>query len=298
MERTVVVTAAYEQPDAHCAQLAASLVAAAIRAPGFGLIMALEDGYDGSAVADRVAGAMPVLRIPTRLRTNPPALRAAAIDAALRTGASVAVMIDYDDVLREDAVTRHDLALRAGASFSYGDMDLVGAGGEPLGTTLFGASEVPDALWRQEQLADRNFLGFSNTALSMAALRDCTPAPAGIVAADWWLFCRLLGLGHRGARVAATVAGYRQYHGNTLGAIVTAGADDLRRRLSIMATHYRAFPDAQWARARLEAVERSLTRIDGSPADALPAAGTGPWFEAISRWVDRVVPRNEMSGAP
>jgi hypothetical protein len=292
MDRTVVVTAAYEQPDGRCAQLAASLVAAASRVPGLGLVMALEDGHDGAGVADRVAGAMPVLRAPTRLRADPPALRAAAIDAALRAGAEVAVMIDYDDVLREDAVHRHVSALRAGASFSYGDMELVGPGGEPLGTTLYSGCEVPEGVSRAEQLAERNFLGFSNTALAASALRDCTPAPAGIVAADWWLFCRLLGLGHRGARVPGAVADYRQYPGNTLGAGASAGGTELRRRLSIMMAHYRAFPDAPWARARLAAIERALPRIDAVPADALPAAGNGPWFEAISRWIDDLAPQS------
>lgn len=287
MDRTVIVTAAYPQPDGRCAQLAASLVAAAARVPGLGLVVALEDGCDGAGVVDRVAVAMPVLCRPTRLRADPPALRAAAIDAALHAGASVAVMIDYDDVLKADSVERHAAALHAGAGFSYGDMELIGSCGEPLGSTLFGGSDVPEQLQRQEQIADRNFLGFSNTALGAAALRDCAAAPAGIVAADWWLFCRLLGIGHRGARVPGEVACYRQHAANTLGAGGSASVGDLRRRLLIMMAHYRAFPEAPWARARLSAARRALSIIDaGLPVPLPPGAGTGPWFEAVSRWID------------
>lgn len=65
-------------------------------------------------------------------------------------------------------------------------------------------------------IRDKNLFGFSNTACRVDFLRN-TPIPSEIVAADWYLFSKVLQSGARSCFTAKTNTYYRQWDENIIG---------------------------------------------------------------------------------
>lgn len=246
-------------------------------------VVAVDDlGAPEEALA-RLARAMPVSLAPAPAGAAVARVRAAMLRSAAESEVDVLVFCDMDDMLAPEALPSHARALEA-ADFSYGDMELVDGAGRGSGRSFLGDAAVPDRLDSAEALAERNWLGFSNTALVRARLPASALAiPDSVLAADWWFFTELLAQGLAGARTEAVVARYRCHAGNTLGPGPACDTAALRRRLDIMGRHYAARAGDAGAEDRAAAVRALIDRLERDPG-AVPATARGAngvWYEGI-----------------
>lgn len=286
MSRFAVCTALYEAGRPYLAAYRAGL-RAAVAGTESRLVLAVDDFATPDAVIEALREICPVTAVAAPVGATPAAVRQCLIAAGLDTGAEILVFADMDDMLAANAPRLHADAL-ADADISFGDLDLIDARGEFLRRRFFDGVDIPRHVSGPADLAGRNFLGLSNTAVRAAALpEEALHIPADVVAADWWLFTTLLRAGRTARRTMSSVAAYRLYGGNTLGAGVPATRAELRRAIDIALRHYRAFPATVALAARRGRLEALSQRIEAAP-DAQVAAALnactgrpGVWFEFL-----------------
>jgi len=254
------------------------------------VFVAAVDGLDDAveALAD-LAGRLDIVTVDVAAGHTPAGVRRAMLAAGQESGADVLVFIDMDDLIAPGALDMHLDALRD-ADFSYGDMDLIDGAGHSLGRRFFDNAGVPDQVDDVLAIRDRNFLGFSNTAVRVNRIAPVAlTVPEDIVAADWWFFTMLLLGGLRGKKAAGPVAAYRIHDANILGAGGPRTVSQAIGQTEAMLRHYRAFSAHPVLAGRAEDTEKMLAKLRSAPAQDLTASlgasadEAGAWFEGIGR---------------
>ena len=190
--------------------------------------------------------------------------------------------------LLEDALAEHENALTV-ADFSYGDLLIVDIRESNGGQSFFAGASVPGQTTAPEDILDRNWLGFSNTAVRRSALpAEALCVPNDIVAVDWWFFSALLDAGLRGQRIDIPVAQYRRHDDNLLGPEPADSPDSVLRRCDIMRRHYAALPQSAATTGRAAAIEDLRDAIVADPSrlhrmSAEARAQPVLWYEDVSR---------------
>ena len=271
--------------------LAAFLEALSAAANGRDVVfIAAVDGLRDAekALAD-VAERIDIITVDVPAGHTPAGVRRAMLAAGQETGADALVFNDMDDLIAPGALDLHFDALKQ-ADFSYGDMDLIGSSGNDLGRRFFDNATVPDHVDNVAAISDRNFLGFSNTAVRTSRIAPVALAiPEDVVAADWWFYTMLLLGGLSGMKAAGPVAAYRIHDANTLGAGTPRTVTGAIGQTEAMLRHYRAFSAHPALGARAEETEQVLAKLRNAPERELTkhlgAAGddSGAWFEGITR---------------
>ncbi len=265
----------------------------ALRAAAVGrdvVFVAAVDGLVGAkdALFD-LAGYLDIVTVDVPAGHTHAGVRRAMLAVGQEIGADVLVFIDMDDLIAPKALDRH-LAALAEADFSYGDMDLINVCGRGLGRRFFDNTGVPDQIDDVIAVRDRNFLGFSNTAVYANRIRPVAlTVPEDIVAADWWFFTMLLLGGLRGKKTAGSVAAYRIHDANTLGVGAPRTVAEAIGQTEAMLRHYRAFSAHPALAGRADATEKVLEKLRRAPAQEFTAHlgvsgdDDGAWFEGIGR---------------
>jgi len=287
MPEMALVSAVYPQAESRCKQFADSVAKACAQSGKCVVLLVAEADYDPKVARERISSVADLRVIETKLRHNPPALRARSVSAGMEADCSVVAFLDYDDIAEADMLTKYMHAFSdKETDVAYGDLGLLDAEGASLGRLMFG-EHLPSFMNSQADLHDGNMLGFSNTALRSALLNvaDAQP-PSAIVAYDWWLFTRLLARRAKGLCVAGPVAGYRLHESNTLGDEADPSPADLLRRMKALAAHYAAFEAEDWAASRLSVVEAAIALLAADqpiPAQAMRSFcnNGGPWFTRL-----------------
>lgn len=220
-----------------------------------------------------------------------PALRAAMLQAAVAEAPEFVICVDFDDVIGADAVAQHRTALQ-NADISFSDMTLMDGDGVECRRQFHDAMAVPQYVEDSAAITAYNFFGFTNTALKTCFLREWDGVlPAGVVAADWWLFTHWLDGGAKASCTTAPTVAYRSHDSSLLGARKAADLTMLSRRLGIAQAHFAALPsraDRQVAQRRLQALSVGLK---SRPAEAEHALATLPsycvWFQDVFAVADR-----------
>ena len=205
-------------------------------------------------------------------RSSPAEVREAMLHAAIRSEAEILVFTDFDDLLQPDAVVTHKDAL-GDAEFSYGDQLLVDVAGRAMGSSLYAAWQVPEAVSDPAVLLDGNFAGFSGAAIRRSFLASAFRSiPASVKATDWYVFNSLLFAGGRGRRCRKPVVRYRQWTGNIHGGHrVSSDLHDFGQRRVIAERHFRALPDVPDVLRRRRAIDRLGQIIADNPPSLQPA---------------------------
>jgi hypothetical protein len=287
--RFAICTAAYPEPPGFVSDFFAGVERAARDHPGTELVVAVERGFDDfDGLARHHAKRLAIRADHAPAPTTAPGLRRRMLDAAAASAADIVVFADFDDRLDPQALALHAAAL-AGADISYGDMRLADSGGAPLERAFFDGADVPESVGGPAALAERNFMGFGNSAVRRAALaRARLSVPDDAMPADWWLFTLLLAGGFQARRTAAPVAMYRSHADSTLGGAPSASAAMLRRRATMALGHYGRVGARVDVRAAGRAVERLVAFLDGGErawTALAPALEGCPaiWFEDVAR---------------
>jgi hypothetical protein len=241
-----------------------------------------------AALAD-MAESLDIITVDVASGHTPAGVRRAMLAAGQASGADVLVFIDMDDLIAPGALASHLDALRE-AEFSYGDMDLIDSAGRPLGRRFFDDAGVPGEVDNVAAISDRNFLGFSNTAVRASRIAPVAlTVPEDVVAADWWFYTMLLLGGLHGKKTAAPVAAYRIHDANTLGAGAPRTATDAIGQTAAMLRHYRAFSAHPGLGARAAETEQVLAKLRSASEQELTSQlgasddEGGAWFEGIAR---------------
>jgi len=264
-------------------------VRAAAAGRDVGLIAAVDGLSDANAALADVAHQLEIVTVEVPPGHTPAGVRREMLSAGQASGAEVLVFVDMDDLIAPEGVDRH-LAALAEADFSYGDMVLIDAAGRGLGRRFFDHANVPDRVDDVIAVSDRNFLGFSNTAVRTNCIAPVALAvPEHIVAADWWFFTMLLLGGRRGRKTAGLVASYRLHEANTLGAGAPQTVAEAISQTEAMLRHYRAFSAHPALAGRADDTAKVLAKLRDAPAQELvtrlasPDGEFGAWFEGIGR---------------
>ncbi|MDH3738287.1 MAG: hypothetical protein OER92_03765 [Alphaproteobacteria bacterium] len=248
------------------------------------------DGLDNAneALAD-LAGHVDIVSVDVAAGRTPAGVRGAMLTTGQLSGTDILIFIDMDDLIAPQAIARHLEALRE-ADFSYGDLDLVDASGRQLGRRFFDKASVPDAVDDVLSIRDRNFLGFSNTAVRTHRISPVAlMVPESIVAADWWFFTMLLLGGLRGKKTTGPVAAYRLHDANILGAGAPRTVAQAIAQIEAMLLHYRAFSAYPALAERIDDTEHVLRALQMSSAHQIGAHletsddVEGTWFEGLDR---------------
>lgn len=284
--KIAICAALYEAGRPFLADFVQALRAAAVGHDA--IFVAAIDGLEkpSQALAD-LATDLEVVTVDVAPGHTPAGVRGAMLTAGHATGADILIFIDMDDMIAPRALDRHLVAL-AGADFSYGDLDLVDVSGRNLGRCFFDSAGIPDRVDDVAAISDRNFLGFSNTAVRASRISPVAMiVPEDIVAADWWFFTMLLLSGQSGKRAPGTVAKYRLHDANTLGAGAPRTASDAIGQSEAMLRHYRAFSAHRVLAQRADKIEKVLDQLRRAPARELEAhlaasrGEGGAWFEGL-----------------
>lgn len=221
-------------------------------------------------------------------------VRGVMLTAGQATGADILIFVDMDDLIAPDCLQKHLDALEE-ADFSYGDLELIDAAGRSLGRRFFDNAGVPSQVEDVAAICDRNFLGFSNSAVRTSEISPVAlVVPEDIVAADWWFFTMLLLGGLRGRRTVGAVASYRLHDSNILGAGSPTTVSEAVGQAEVMLRHYRAFSAHPLLAARADGIEEVLRWLRCEPAADVKAhlqsccEKTGAWFDGIGHLAARL----------
>lgn len=286
--KIAICAALYEAGRPYLAEFVEALRAAAAGRDVV-FVAAIDGLRDAKEALTDVAERLDVVTVEVSAGHTPAGVRREMLTAGQASGADVLVFIDMDDLIAPDALDLHLGALRE-ADFSYGDMDLIDGAGHSLGRRFFDNAGVPDRVGDVTAIRDRNFLGFSNTAVRTGRMAPVAlTVPEDVVASDWWFYTMLLLGGLHGKKTTAPVASYRIYDANILGAGAPRTAMDAIGQTEAMLRHYRAFSAHPALRARADETARVLSKLCNAPerelTEKLAATGDagGAWFEGIGR---------------
>ncbi|MBE90524.1 MAG: hypothetical protein CMM76_13930 [Rhodospirillaceae bacterium] len=232
--------------------------------------LAIDDFVDAEGACGLLINAMSVTFVKAPEKSTTATVRETMINGAANGNADAIVFCDMDDRLRPNALTNHSEALN-GVDFSYGDLQPIDAAGSLIGDTFFSNIVIPNRTQKSCQIADRNWLGFSNTAV----IRDKLPSsvftiPATVIAVDWWFYTQLLQNGLTGSRTNAVVAEYRVHADNQLGPYASTDIQEIKRRSEIVRCHYQALAPDPTACKMITNLENLISELETNP-DAVKA---------------------------
>lgn len=246
---------------------------------------------DGLGMPDELLRALsPGIRLTCVEASNlsPARVRSHLLHAAGKLSPDVLVFTDADDMLEPDAFSQH-LAALENADFSFSDQIPVDRDGHITGPTFFMGRDVPAEISGPEVLLDRNFVGFTASAVRHNCLTETARnIPGSVGAADWWFFSMLLLAGNKGQRTEKPVVRYRLHGANILGPKPDPSLASFRRRCVLAQNHYAALPQNDATHSRLRAVNQLIEALDATPdawQDRIAAACAKPgvWFEDVWR---------------
>ena len=290
MTQFAVCTSLYPQSEGIIADYCTALNRA-IEGADAALLFALERDYDPSTVIASLQRQDKIHIVKSDAFASPTALRQTMLIAARSMDAEILVFADFDDCIDQTALSIHAETL-TDSEISYGDMRLIDHEGKPTGRTFFENAGVPDRVSGPESLQERNFMGFTNTAIRREALSEITiDIPVGIAAADWWLFTSLLYHGATAKQTCMPVVDYRIYDENTLGVGESTSLDALTKRLAIVNIHYANLVKDPRYQKSLDKITRLARTLDSGkvPAERFFAVidqQPGVWFDDVFRAAD------------
>jgi hypothetical protein len=274
MKRFALCTSVYETGRPFLAYWIRSAIAAAaisdsansmVKECAVSAIIAVDDLLEPEKAFASLSNAMPVVFAHAPAGTSTAGVRETMLKAVVKSDADIAVFCDMDDRLHRVAIERHADAL-IDADFSFGDLQPVDANGQETGDTFFANAEIPETVSEAAQLIDRNWLGFSNTAVIRSRLPETAlTVPENIIAVDWWFYTQLLKAGLKGARAQGTVADYRFHGNNVLGPKNAADLSEIKHRCDIVRRHYKSLESDSAVTEKLTSVKRLIDRLQKDP---------------------------------
>lgn len=167
---------------------------------------------------------------------SPPQLRVKLIQEAKKRSADILVIGDADDLFSDN---RMGMVVNTFEEFSFADFvynNLCFFNGNRA------MPELPKRLNDIRDIAEKNFLGMSNTAIRVSALSadfiqslfECSSHVF-----DWYLYSRLLLSGHVGVMAENTYTFYRIYEGNYVGIPPKITEESIDKEIEVKKQHYR-----------------------------------------------------------
>lgn len=158
------------------------------------------------------------------------------LNAACENKYDYAVLADFDDYMRIDRVEKTVEGL-VDAEIVYNDLVAVDSEGIPFNHNLIFGSEALQTI-TYEDIANKNFLGLSNTGLQLKELKNIS-FPSNLRVIDWYFFTDLLLQGKVAKRVE-TISYYRQHSHNIAGIRCHDRIAEISKEIEVKKAHYRA----------------------------------------------------------
>lgn len=236
--RVAVCTAVYPAGSDFFDDYLRGLRKAIERFRGEVVVLFMCDGVDVGDVQNRAVGLGAALHAVRASGNGVAAVRREMLCAAANLPIDAVVCFDMDDIPLEEGLNLHWVSLER-SEVSFGDMSLIDDDGTECGESFFSGVDVPEKFETAAELLNRNFMGFTNTAISRnVVLSSAEAIPDDVVAADWWFFNDVMNAGSVAQRTDGRVVSYRTHGSNTLGGKNPQGIDALKRVCKIMRRHY------------------------------------------------------------
>lgn len=198
-------------------------------------ILFINDGIVTTELENRICPILSRCRIiQYGINYTPAQLRVKLIQEAKEYGADILVIGDADDLLSNNRIESAAVTFKFNfsADFVYNECRLFdGSRAMP---------EIPEQLSDIKDIAEKNFLGMSNTAIRISALDSkfiYTLWECDSFVFDWYLYSRMLLEGYKGVRAKEAYTLYRLHDGNYAGLPVISEAS-IRREIEIKKRHY------------------------------------------------------------
>lgn len=169
-----------------------------------------------------------------RERYSPSHLRIKLMQEARKCGADILVIGDADDLFSSNRIknTIETFKANQNADFVYNELRFFN------GNNVM--PEMPDQIFQIKDLAEKNFLGMSNTAIRIGALDDCfidSLLECNSFIFDWYFYTRMLLAGHIGIRVKEAYTLYRIHDENCVG-FPSLTENAIKKEIEIKREHY------------------------------------------------------------
>ena len=195
-------------------------------------LLILNDNFDMNTL-----NSMPeatVLDMPPHF--SPAEIRQVGIEYSVESGYQNIIFSDGDDFFSSDRIMESLLHLE-GSEFIYNQVIPVDSNGTILSSVTPSHMRMPSSVSSVDSLLDYNFLGLSNTAVTLKFLNDFI-IPGGLVAVDWYLFTILLLMGAKGRFVKNAKTYYRQTESNLVGSQQPLNKERLQVGIDVKYNHY------------------------------------------------------------
>ncbi len=198
-------------------------------------ILLLNDGIPEEEFKNRI---YPIQRrcriIQYGIKYTPAQLRVKLIQEAKKYGADILVIGDADDLFSNNRIESTVITFKtySDAAFAYNECRLFN------GNSVM--TEIPEQLSDIKEIAERNFLGMSNTAIRISVLDNQfidTLWECDSFVFDWYLYTRMLLEGYKGVKVKEAYTLYRLHDRNFAGLPVIS-KESIRREIEIKIKHY------------------------------------------------------------
>lgn len=166
---------------------------------------------------------------------TPSQLRVKLIQEARKYKAEILVIGDADDLFSDNRIESiiKTFKKNSDADFVYNELFFFD------GSRVM--PEIPEKLSDIECIAEKNFLGMSNTAIKVSALDDSfinSLLECSSFVFDWYFYSRMLLAGYKGTKVKEAYTLYRIHDGNYAELPITTEAA-IKREIEIKKQHYK-----------------------------------------------------------
>ena len=231
--QVAVLTVAYEQPNQSVCDYFDSLEAQSFE--DFDVLI-VNDGFN---LANKVRSDYDSLNI---IELSPaesiPSNRTKLIKSACGRGYESVIFCDFDDYMSKNRV-EESLTLLREYDVVVNDLNLE-VNGTITEENYLSKRFFDGDLIDLSCVLDKNFLGFTNTALNLAKVKsNMCDFPENLVAVDWYFFTRLLINSFSCSFTNKCFTVYRQHEKNIIG-LASKDQDSMQRSLDVKKKHYSA----------------------------------------------------------
>ena len=250
------------------------------------ILLALPKGHLSLSESDLCSSKTPIKFVSAN-STSPAKLWSKVLGAARSCESEYLIFADTGSTLEFGALSKYRETLKS-ADFTYADVRFEDQDHNDTPATLFKDAAVADEIKRIEQLFDRNWLSFVNTAMRRASMpAQSTKIPVNIKAPAWWFFSTLIRGGQKGIVTDGVTTTIVETTAETKRPAKGVSCQQMLEKCATALQHYRSFAACdELMKNRAEFLENLIEKMSIAPENFVTTVAKA--FENAKLWHEEV----------